>query len=226
MSTELLRYFEQRFYQDRHPDKPNSLPFVTLSRETGCNSIAIAKKLILKLNTSTSHRWKLVSKEELGSAAEKLHLDPRKLDSVFSDGKRSQMDEILQAFSEKYYKSDKTIRKTIREIIRDIASDGYAVVVGRAGVAITNDMPGGLHCRLHAPLDWRVKNIASQRNMDEKSSLEYVRDTDEKRAKLIYDFSGKLFSAMNFDISLNNNSLSDDIIAELLFELMRLKQMV
>jgi cytidylate kinase len=226
MSTELLRYFEQRFYQERHMHKSASLPFVTLSRETGCNSIAIAKKLIFKLNTTTSHRWKLVSKEELGSAAEKLHLDPRKLDAVFSDGKRSQMDEILQAFSEKYYKSDKTIRKTIREIIRDIASDGYAVVVGRAGVAITHDMPAGLHCRLHAPFDWRVKNIATQMNMDEKSSLEYVRDTDEKRAKLIYDFSGKLFTAINFDISLNNFTLNDDTIADLLFDLMRIKNMV
>lgn len=226
MANNLIHYFEQRFSGAVPIPKTGVKPFVTISRETGCNSISIAEKLIRRLNAVSNQHWKLVSKEILGMAADKLHLDHHRLESVFNAVTPSQMDEILKAFSEKYYKSDKAIRKSVREIIRDIAHDGYVVIVGRAGVAITNDMTGGLHCRLHAPLDWRVKNIASLRDLDEQSAKEYIIDSDAKREKLLMDFSGKTICNMHFDVGLNNQRLNDDQIADLLFELMKMRGLI
>jgi cytidylate kinase len=226
MANGLLHYFEERFSGAVPVPKAGNRPFVTISRETGCNSITIAEKLIRKLNLVSDKHWKLVSKEILGMAAEKLNLDPHRLESVFNAVTPTQMDEILKAFSEKYYKSDKTIRKTVREIICDIARDGYVVIVGRAGVAITNDMPGGLHCRLHAPLEWRVKNIAGLRGLDEKTAKEYILDSDEKREKLLKDFSGKTLCDMHFDVGLNNQRLNDEQIADILFELMKMRGLI
>jgi cytidylate kinase len=226
MSNSLLHYFEQRFSGEKIPEGPGNRPFVTISRETGCNSISIAEKLIRKVNNVSARHWTIVSKEILGMAAAKLHLDPRRLESVFRDTPPSQMDEILKAFSEKYYKSDKAIRNSVREIIRDIAHDGYVVIVGRAGVAITNDMPGALHCRLHAPLEWRVKNIAALRDLDEQSARDYIIDSDAKREKLLMDFSGKAICNMHFDVGLNNQRLNDEQIADLLFELMKMRGLI
>jgi len=227
MESEFIRYFEQRFSSSPPSKKVSGAPFVTISRETGCNSIAIAEKLVARLNAyAEQHKWRVFSKEILSAAAEKLQLHPNQLEYIFTEEKRSQLDEIMQAFSKKYYKSDKTVRKTICEIIHEVATEGHAVIVGRAGIAITKDLPNSLHCRLHAPLSWRVKNLAGQRQMSEKDTLAFIADTDGKREQLIYDFSGHHFRDINFDITLNNERLTDDEIAVLLFELMKLKHML
>ena len=41
--------------------------------------------------------------------------------------------------------------------VRALAEVGRVIIVGRGGVFITRDLPGGIHVRLVAPREWRVR---------------------------------------------------------------------
>lgn len=226
MTTDLLQYFQKRCITTEPRAKPAIAPFITFSRQTGCNSIAIAKLLKAHLDQIIPHKWQLVSKEIIELSAHKLQLDPRQVRHIFDPEKCGHIDEILRSMSSKYYKSDKTIRKTIREIIRDMVTDGHIILVGRAGVVITNDLKNGLHVRLHAPLDWRISNISVKKNMNRTDAETYIRNSDENREKLIYDFGGRKVTDIDFDLSFNNARLSDDEIALIIFEVLKKRNMV
>lgn len=226
MTTDFLHYFEQRYGAILPKPKPIMAPFITISRQTGCNSISIARLLNTYLERSSQRKWQLISKEVIEISARQLKLSPKQISHIFDPDKCGQIDEILRSMSSKYYKSDKMIRKTIREIIRDMVTDGHVILVGRAGIAITPEFPGGLHIRLHAPLEWRIGNVCEKRNMNKNEALAYILASDENREKLIFDFAGKHLSNIDFDASFNNSSLSDDEIACAIFELMRKKNMV
>jgi cytidylate kinase len=226
MPLDLLHYFDQKYAASQVKHKPAHAAFVTISRQTGCNSISIASLLIKKLQQMHQDKWQLVSKEVIELSAQELNLQPRKINHIFDPDKCGQLNEIMRSMSSKYYKSDKMIRKTIREIIRDMVTYGHVILVGRAGIAITHDLPGGLHIRLHAPLEWRVQNVCEKQNMTKTEALAHIRTTDENREKLIFDFGGKKISNIDFDASFNNSRLSDDEIAHAILELMRKKNMV
>jgi cytidylate kinase len=225
MSLDLIQYLTKRHWAIDEQQEPALLPFVTISRETGCHSIPVAKMLKEKLNNISEKKWDMMSKEVVEEAANKLKLDNLQVKDIFESEDRSHIIEILRAFENKYYKSDNRIRKTIRGIIENYAREGNVIIVGRAGAIITRNLPGGLHLRLIAPLDWRVKSIQEQLGLSRRAALEYVKNSDEKRAKLLYDFSKKKICDLNFDMILNNARINDEEIVEIVFGLMKNRKM-
>ncbi len=226
MPLDLIQYLTKRHWEIQEPEKPDFLPFVTISRETGCHSIPIAKMLAEKLNTIATKEWSMMSKEIVEEAAKKLNLNNLQVKGIFESEDRSHIMEILHAFENKYYKSDNRVRKTLREIIESYAREGHVIIVGRAGAIITQKMPGGLHLRLIAPLDWRVKSIQEQLSLSRKAALEYVKHSDEKRAKLLYDFSKKKICDLQFDLVLNNARINNQEIVDIIFGLMQNRNML
>ena len=81
------------------------------------------------------------------------------------------IDDILAAHLSKYYKSDRKIRGTVGKVIRNIACEGYAVIVGRGGVAITRDIANSLHINLEAPMEWRVLRVSEKHNLSIENCL-------------------------------------------------------
>lgn len=225
MPLDIIQYLTKRHWAIDEPEEPASFPFVTISRETGCHSIPIAKKLKEKLKIISDNDWEIMSKEIVEEAAKNLKLDNLLVKGIFESEYRSHMMEILRAFDNKYYKSDNRIRKTMREMIENYARKGHIIIVGRAGAIITRNMPGGLHLRLIAPIDWRVKSIQEQLGLSRHAAIEYVNHSDEKRAKLLFDFSKKKICDLHFDMILNNESLSDDEIVEITYSLMKRRKM-
>lgn len=165
MANILLEYMAERFSQSTSNEDNNhsKLPFITISREHGCPAEEIAKLLETKLNhhlkTDNSKKWKIISKEIMEQAAHELNVDTSRIKKVVSEEKRGAIDEILNSFSEKYYKSDRKIVNTIASTIIDFARLGNVIIIGRNGAGITNELPNGLHVRLLAPLEWRIKKL-------------------------------------------------------------------
>jgi cytidylate kinase len=226
MPPDLIQYLTKRHLEIQEPEKSAFLPFVTISRETGCHSIPIAKMLAEKLNTIATKEWTMMCKEIVEEDAKKLNLNILQVKGIFESEDRSHIMEILHAFQNKYYKSDNRVRKTLREIIENYAHEGRVIIVGRAGAIITQKMPGGLHLRLVAPLEWRVKSIQKQMNFSRKAALEYVKQSDEKRAKLLYDFSKKKICDLQFDLVLNNARINNQEIVDIIFGLMQKRNML
>ena len=77
MPHKLLTYFDNRF--ERPPlKKYEQGPFITISRQTGCNGTGIAKDIATALK-AYGQKWSFINKEVLEESARKLKMAWREL---------------------------------------------------------------------------------------------------------------------------------------------------
>lgn len=224
MPDTLSTYFDHRF---KKPPlrKTEEGPFLTISRQTGCNGSGIARDIIKALK-SYNQSWSFINKEVLEESARKLKIDPSKIRYVFETKKKTHFDDVISALSSRYYKSDKIVRRTITEVLRHYAKAGNVILVGRAGIATTRDIKGGFHVRFTAPYDWRVSNLKKRKAFEDKNVPAFIKEHDLKKRKLIEDFCGKDISDIHFDLTLNCETFTRQQIIDLVIETMKLKKLI
>ena len=67
------------------------------------------------------------------------------------------------------------------QTVRALASAGRVVIVGRGGVYATADMPGGVHVRLIAPLEHRIRHMMRRNRLSPEQAAQYVSRYDRER---------------------------------------------
>ncbi len=224
MSTDLITYFSERYYHNVKTPSATG-PFLTISRETGCGATELARNLVREFRKNGVH-WHFVNKEVLEQSAKQLQLDQQKLVHKLEIEHQSQLDEIVWAFGERYYKSEKKIRETISQVIRHYASMGKIIIVGRAGVAILHEMKKGLHIRLEAPVEWRIQSLVKRKLTSENSARLFIKDTDKKRNLMLEQFSGKPLSEIYFDLRFNTATFSEKQMIEMIIKAMEQKGLI
>lgn len=211
-----LNYFDKRYRHNLIHGKASECgPIITISRQTGCDAVAVAKKVVNKLNRKyNTKRWHLIDKEILIATAKKLHTDSYRIKN-FYEGESSDLAELIMAISGTSI-SDLKVKKVIIDVVHSMCKEGFVVLVGRGGVSITRDVKKSLHVRLVAPFYWRVDNIMKRKNIDIEQAEELVVDTDEKRFNVIMNFLEKrpLNIDYLFDVSINRRSYSIEQIAQ------------
>lgn len=221
MSHNLLSYLSERHY-GKEPEKGSVAPFITLSRETGCNATELARDLV-KTFRKVHEQWHFVNKEILEKSAERLHLDKKKLEHDFIFAKGSALDDVVKALTLRYYKNDKKVRETIADIIRYEARSGHTIIVGRAGALVTYGMSGGLHVKLIAPFEWRVAEISKRKVLSLKEAEIFVRENDKKRDYFLEQFATGKQPECCFDLVINRASYSGSQTVQLILEAMSIK---
>lgn len=209
----IFDYFDSR-YRAELLGKPveQSGPVITISRLTGCDGRETAASLVAQLNLRyNTSKWKWIDKDIIYHAAHELKTDTQRIETYYQGLSVNDMSEMIMAFSGSFV-SDSSVKKAIREVVLSIAREGYAVIIGRGGVAITHEMSNALHVRLVAPLYWRVENVMRKKGMIIEKAEEYILETDEKRHKLIVDFLGKNPHNLDylFDATINRSSFTLD----------------
>lgn len=200
-------------------------PIITISRQTGCDAVAVAKYMVKCLNKEyNTTKWRWLDKEILLSTARELDTGAADVESYIKRHHLSGFSEMLMAISGRHISDDK-VRKTIKEVVLSISREGYVIIVGRAGVALTGSVKRALHVRLVAPFYWRVENIVKKKELDIEAAEEFVVDTDEKRHNLIISFLDKKPVTLDylFDVTMNRSSFSVEQIAETLCVLYKKK---
>jgi len=230
MKNDLLTYLTHRYYKDEK-SKTEPGPVITISREYGCPGKEIAAHLNEVLNTKLSVRnekpvWRWISKEILDEVAKELNLDPEEIRYVFEYEHKGIMEDILKAHGRKYYKSDKRIRNTIGRVIRSIGIQGHVIIVGRAGVVLTKDIPRSLHVHLEAPLEWRALRTSEKKSMTIEKARKYAEDMDKKRLEFREYYVGKDTDYTRFDVTFNCMTLSVDEIVDALLKLAELRKLI
>lgn len=224
MSQDLISYFDHRFEKTKNT-KTTCGPFITFSRQTGCNGSGIAEDLVKALKQE-GKKWKFINKEILEESASKLKMDPSKLKYVFESKKKTHVDDVLSALSSRYYKSDKVVRKTISDVLRHYAEQGNVILVGRAGIATTSDLKNGLHVRFVAPYEWRVDSLKQRKQFENIDVQAFIKEHDQKKRDLIEDFCGKDIHDLHFDLTLNTRTFDRQQIVALLIDAMKMKQLI
>lgn len=232
MTNVLIKYLQNRYQQTLKDYKPKkSGPAITVSCECGCSGNIFADKLLSKIEAyhktkNKTSSWRRVSHEIIENAAKELNCSAKDLQYVFKFEQKNAFDEILDAFSEKYYKSDRKIRKTIKQVIRNFAVDGHVIIVGRGGVIISNDIKDSFHIRMVAPLEWRIQNIMKKKNFSFDKAKAYVMDFDRKRQYLKNQFAGKKTDDSIYDIIFNAASLNCDEIVDIVMKIIEKRKLI
>jgi len=156
---------------------------------------------------------------------QKLKVDPGRIYEVIESSERTTIDEILDALSYKYYKNDRVVRKNLAEIIRFDAKQGHVVIVGRGGVVVTKEIPGGLHIKLTAPFSWRVNEIMKSNNLSKEKAEHFVKENDAKRKKLIEQLSNNKIENVYFDITINRETFDKEQTASIILNAMEIKRL-
>jgi len=226
---DILHQYMKKRYQLKETESAKHQfpgPVITISRECGCYAINMANALVSTLKQVTGQEWTVLTKEILVEAAEKLGLHPKKIEYVFESKEKSTWDEVFSAMSNKYYKSDKQIKKTIAEVVQAMARRGNCVIIGRGGVALTKDIEKSLHIRLQAPLKWRAEQL--QKNLGGKleEMITYAETIDRKREVLRNFFNKNPLELSHFDLVFNSMKLEDKIIVNTIISILKEKQII
>ncbi|HOY31364.1 MAG TPA: cytidylate kinase family protein [Bacteroidales bacterium] len=234
MDNILYKYMVERFNRELEGKKAEhrKLPFITISREYGCPAKDIAGRVIDRLNRENekdkqAQRWTALSKEILLTASEELNVNPERIRKIFNDEKRGVIDEILNAFSEKYYYSDRKILKTLDKIILDFALHGNVVIIGRGGMAVTRHLPLGIHVRLFAPLEWRIQRLFNSglcKTMEEAKKLS--NQIDFKRNALLKSKTKSENYEDDFDIFYNCKYMTEEEITDSIIQILKGKRLL
>lgn len=207
MNNSLMNYLNKRlhpvdaYYQSAvtHPG-----PVICISREVGCGAVNFARILAVELDKHTfSHKWKVISKEILTNSANELNMDRDRLRSIIKEGDRGIFDDILSAFSEKRFKSDRKIGKTLQDLMRSIAIDGYCIIVGRAGHIFTHDIEKSLLIKLSGTFEWRIKQIMDKNHLNLREAMDFIERTEKERQNFRRYFAEFNKQEDEFDLTIN-----------------------
>ncbi|GAB1452515.1 hypothetical protein MASR2M47_25710 [Draconibacterium sp.] len=198
-------------------DKSVAGPVITISREVGCNGVKLSNLIVSKLNSKNPVKeWKVISKEVFYQSAKELKMHPDEVRKILHQTEKFTLDDILKAFSDKNYKTDATIRKTMKRVIRQIATEGYCIIVGRAGHIIAENIKDSLHIRLIAPLDYRINTIMHNNNLSREEAITFIEKVEKERLQFRRSIFKDDPSHEIFDITFNRAAFSDEEIIELI----------
>lgn len=222
----IFDYFDSR-YRAEMLGRPSGQtgPVITISRMTGCDGREVAASLVNRLNLQyDTSKWRWIDKDIIYHAAHELRTDTQRVETYYQGLSMNEMSEMIMAFSGSFV-TDSSVKKAIREVVLTLAREGHAVIIGRGGVSITQDIPRALHVRLVAPLHWRTENVIKKKSMLAERAEKYIAETDEKRNKLIMEFLDRKPQNLDtlFDVTLNRSSFSVDQISELILKMFEAK---
>jgi len=163
-------------YREKAGQWPNALrgqfPFVTISRQSGAGghtlALAVMEELKKEFEGGWSQGWQVMDQEICRQVAE----DPAvrvPVDSLLAAEYHSELEDILKELFLGYCSQDAVIRRMLH-LIRDSATFGKVILVGRGASCLTRDLPMGVHIRLVASFESRLRRMRQSMNINEKQA--------------------------------------------------------
>jgi cytidylate kinase len=220
MGNSLLTYLNKRTEEDYSKKMVKTKiagPVITISREVGCNGSILATLITERLNKrKTVSDWKVLSKEVFHQSAKELNMEPEHVRKIFKKSDKYAFDEILKAFSDKNFKSERKIVKTVADIILSFAVDGFCIIVGRAGHIIAKDIKNALHIRLVAPLNYRINTIMNNNQLNRNDAIAFIKQVEKERIIFRKTIREDNLQEVLFDLTLNRASFTDDEVVDII----------
>lgn len=219
MGNSLLIYLNKRMNEDKTSKKNLSIagPVITVSREVGCNGLKLARLLANRLNQQKSTSdWRVLSKEVFYESAKELNMDPERIRKTLKQEDKYTFEEIIKAFNDRNYKSERKIVKTVCDVVLSFAIDGFCIIVGRAGHIIAKDIKNAIHIRLSAPFEYRIKTIMENNNLTREEGIKFIHDIEKERQAFRNAMSYNKPQENLFDITVNRAMFTDDEIVDII----------
>ena len=205
---------------------PAPLPFVTIARQAGAGGVTLAQVLVKHLNEPDPPKqpWGAFDRELVERVAADHQISASLIDSL-GEASSSWLSEFFAGlrFSDKgQLANELQVFRRVAQTIRALAQVGRVVIVGRGGAYITRNMPGGVHVRLVAPLEHRIKASAERHQLSQAEAADHIRQFDQNRQAFYKRYwpdqtqGPELFTA-----TLNTSDLDEDQLIECITPMIR-----
>jgi cytidylate kinase len=200
-------------------------PFITISRQAWTGATTLSRRLVERLNQIDLGEtpWTSWDRELVEKVAADHQISQRLIESLGTSS-RSWLTDFLAGFSfdVRAHPSEEMVYKRVAATIRALAQVGRVVLVGRGAVLVTHNMPGGIHIRLVAPLEYRVNYLMNRRGLSHKVALDEVRELDRSREAFYHRYwPGASLAPETFALTLNMAYLNEEQVVDCLLPLLR-----
>ncbi len=208
--------------RENRPEKKREMPFITISRQAGAGGHTLAEEVIKEMakhpNEPLFSGWQILDQELCSKALEDADLRVS-LETLLTENFRSEMEDYLSQIISGSSPQMAVFHKTAR-IVRTFAGLGKVIIVGRAGSLLTRDLQTGIHVRLVASKESRVKRMMEEFNLSWEEARRQVKEQDLSRALLVRTyFNGKdIDDPALYDIVWNTDHVPFSSIASCLVQ--------
>ncbi len=199
-------------------------PFVTVSREYGCEGHPVATRLASRLNEISPGPtpWIVMGGEVIETIAQKKGDAARFVDALAHDrrGYIRQTVDVLFGNRPTEYQA----YETLVESLVSLAQAGRVILLGKGGAVVCGDVEGGAHIRLVAPLRWRAEKISRERGVSLLEAESIAAQEEGKREAFVRDFTdADVSDPLGYDAVFNNGRMTPDAMAEATLAIMKRK---
>lgn len=204
-------------------EKPDG-PVVTISRAAGARGSAIAALLVNQLADDPAipslRPWTLFD-QNLVQQVIKDHRLPENTAEYFPEDKPDEIRHMIGELLGLHPSSSTTLRK-IAETIRRISKAGNAVIVGRGGNFITQDIAHSVHVRLVGSEAARIRHFARRAGISEEVASAEVATIDRGRKRYIKStFKRDIEDSRSYDLVINTDRFTDGQAASIISQALR-----
>lgn len=202
-------------------------PFVTISRQAGAGGHTLARDILWEMENHAQTNelfqgWDLFDQTVCALVMQ----DPEiraSFDALVSEEYRSETQQVLYDLmtgrSQQY-----STYKRIFEVVRILATLGKAIIIGRGGCCVTRNIPHGIHIRLIASDETRIRTVMKEQNLERKQAEQVMKKQDREREHLIKDFfNADINDPLLFDVTFNIDRQSTGELAALIVQMIKLK---
>ena len=179
---------------------------ITISREHGSKGKQIGKLVSEKLNIPFYYKEMIALSAQESGLTEDFIVDLN-----------TNAPNILYDL----YLSTDVIKQAViaqEKIIRKIADGGTCVIVGRASDYILRDYDNVINIFIHAPKEYRIKNVMEMYNNDKNSAIDNIKKFDYARSSYYRNISGKKWGdSHNYTLSIDASLGIDKCVNQICF---------
>jgi len=185
---------------------------VTISREFGCEAFPIAEKLQSFLIDHTGKNWIVYDKSLLDAINE---------NQIGDIGDSSRYMDLLGSFFRNYETHGERYKK-LTDYMVEVAEVGNAIIVGRGGSVVAQNLSNCYHFRLIGNDEFKVKSISHRMNLPIDEAKKQIQLEQDSREKFLKDYLGENIADVKwYDGVFNNSRIESPVIAECIFTCIR-----
>lgn len=218
VDSALERYFAAHAsLRERDDGTTPPRPFVTISRQAGAGGVQVGRRLVDLLNQGnrTNPPWTLFDRDLIKVVIEKHGL-PAETSRYLTERKASALEELVRDILGMTPGTDTVLRKT-KQTMAALAQMGHCVFIGRGANFVTRRLEAGFHVRLVADQETRVRRIADEHDLDERSAAGLLKELDAgRRAYVRGAYDHDITDPLAYDCVINTTAVSFDDAAAMI----------
>lgn len=201
-------------------------PYVTISRQYGCDGYELGDVLLAKLEEREGEgAWRLFKKEILKQLAEDTGLTEEVIERERLS-KPSLLRDFFRGMRGGGIPDGYEIRNKITIMVRTVAFEGHTVIIGQGGTAATADLENGLSVRIEASREWRIARVSVREKLKRQAAIARIDEIERQRKHLRKIYEEKNPREPAFNLMIDNSMFGVDDVAMQIMLAMEQKKLI